>query len=286
MRPTAQLRHLLAGDEILVAPGAHDAWSGRLIQHAGFSAVYMTGFGAAASRLGVPDLGILTATEMADHAARITGAVDLPVIADADNGFGDVLNVQRTMRMYEAAGVAAIQIEDQVSPKRCGHMDSKQIIDTKQMVRHIRATIDARTDPDLVVIARTDARTVKDFDEALRRAETYLEAGADMLFVESPLSDSELIGICRRFEGVPLLANMAPGCKTPYHSASELQSMGFSLVIYPIDVLLAATAAMQAALTDLRTHGRLVEGTPFIEFKNFLELVDLEGYIRSVNKYA
>jgi 2,3-dimethylmalate lyase len=274
-----RLRQLLSSGSIVVAPGAFDAWSARLIELAGFQAVYMTGFGASASLLAMPDLGLMAATEMVGQAKRLSDAVTVPVIADADNGFGDVLNVQRTMREYERAGVAAIQIEDQVSPKRCGHMENKQIVSTEQMVRNIKAAVAAREDKDLVIIARTDSRTVVDFDEALRRADAYAKAGADLLFVESPLSDKELQDICQRFKGIPLLANMAPGCKTPYHSASELQEIGFSLVIYPIDTLLTATGTMMQTLEHLRTAGKVPDGSLTVDFPKFNELMGLRKYI-------
>ena len=279
MTRARRLRELLAAKTILVAPGAYDAWSARLIEMSGFPAVYMTGYGASASLLAMPDLGLMTGSEMASQAKRLADAVKVPLIADADNGFGDVLNVQRTVREYERAGVAAIQLEDQVSPKKCGHMENKQLVDAMQMVRNVRAATAAREDPDTVIIARTDARTVAGFDEALRRADLYLSAGADLLFVESPLSDEELVGICDRFKGVPLLANMAPGCKTPYHTAGELEAMGFSLVIYPIDTLLAATSAVLLTLEHLRVDGRTPDSLISVDFKRFNELMGLQGYV-------
>lgn len=281
MTRSRRLRQILSSGSIVVAPGAFDAWSARLVELAGFQAVYMTGYGASASLLAMPDLGLMAANEMVGQAKRLADAVTVPLIADADNGFGDVLNVQRTMREYERAGVAAIQIEDQVSPKRCGHMENKQIVSSEQMVRNIKAAVAARQDKDVVIIARTDARTVVDFDEALRRADAYAKAGADLLFVESPLSDKELEGICRRFEGIPLLANMAPGCKTPYHSAAELQEIGFSLVIYPIDTLLTATGIMIQTLEHLRTSGKVPDGLLTVDFPKFNELMGLRKYIET-----
>lgn len=279
MTRARRLRQLLSSGSIVVAPGAFDAWSARLIELSGFDAVYMTGYGASASLLAMPDLGLMTGSEMVSQAKRLSDAVSVPVIADADNGFGDVLNVQRTTREYERAGVAAIQIEDQVSPKRCGHMENKQIVSIEQMVRNIKAAVAARQDKDLVVIARTDARTVVDFDEALRRADAFAKAGADLLFVESPLSDKELEDICKRFKGIPLLANMAPGCKTPYHSAAELQEIGFSLVIYPIDTLLTATGTMMKTLEHLRKDGKVPDGSLTVDFPKFNELMGLRRYI-------
>ena len=279
LRAGQRFREMLAKPEIVIAPGAYDAWSARLIERSGFPAVYMTGFGAAASVLGVPDLGLITATEMADHAARMASAVSLPVIADADTGFGDMLNVRRTIHLYESANVGAIQLEDQVSPKKCGHMENKVVVEMDEMVRRLKTAVSSRQNKDTVIIARTDARDTFGLDEALRRSEAYLEAGADMLFIEAPQSDEELQRICRTFEGVPLLANVVEAGKTPYHSAKELQDMGFSLAIFPISTLLAATKAVNDALTELSKHGRLVGDTPIINFKQFNQLMGLQDYI-------
>jgi len=276
---------MLASGSIVVAPGAYDAWSARLVQLAGFEAVYMTGYGTAASRLAMPDLGLITASEMVDQARRLADAVQVPLIADADNGFGDVLNVQRTVRDYERAGVAAIQIEDQAFPKRCGHMKDKQLVEPGQMVRQIKAAIAARTNADLVVIARTDARSVNGLDEALRRGEAYLRAGADMLFVESPYTDAELAVICRRFAGVPLLANMSRGGWTPYHTPAELQAIGFSLVIYPINTLLAATGAALHALKELK-EGTGVPAPEPLDFQTLNALLDLPRYFATAEGFA
>lgn len=274
------MRKRLAQPQILVAPGAYDAWSARLVERAGFEAVYMTGFGAAASLLGVPDLGLVTATEMADHAARLAAAVSVPVIADADTGFGDALNIRRTVQRYESAGAAAIQLEDQVAPKRCGHMEDKRVVDTPEMVRRLRAAVGARRDPATVILARTDARAVHGLDEALRRGEAYLTAGADALFIEAPQTQAELERVARAFRGVPLLANMVEAGKTPYRSAAELEALGFALVIFPVSLLLAATHAVARALAELRRHGRLAGETPIVDFNRFNELMGLEDYLR------
>lgn len=284
--PAAALRARLSGGDILVAPGVFDAWSARLTERAGFESVYMTGFGTAASLLGVPDLGLVTATEMADHASRLSQAVGVPVIADADTGFGDLLNVQRTMRLYERAGVAAVQLEDQVSPKRCGHMENKQVVGAAEMVRRIRAARAACSDPDMVIVARTDARATHGLDEALRRGEQYLAAGADVLFVEAPRSDDELRRVCDSFRGQWLLANVVEAGKTPYHSAPELQAMGFRLAIFPISSLLAATRAMAEGLREIRTEGRLSGQTAYVDFNTFNQLMGLEDYIRAARELA
>ena len=195
----ARLRDLLGSGQTVVAPGAFDPLAARLVEEAGFPAVYMTGFGTSAALLGRPDVGLLTMTEMADNAARIAACVNIPVIADADTGYGNPVNVIRTVGAYEAAGVAGIHIEDQVAPKKCGHTDGKQIIAAAEMAQKVRAAVDARSDPDFVIIARTDARAVEGLDSALDRAAQYLEAGADALFVEAVLSDDEAAHVAAAF---------------------------------------------------------------------------------------
>jgi 2,3-dimethylmalate lyase len=216
MRTTTRLRALLAGPDVLVAPGAYDALSARLIAQAGFQAVYMTGFGTAASVLGQPDVGLLTMSEMVSRAsalAAVTG--DLPLIADADTGYGNPVNVRRTIREYERAGVAGLHIEDQVWPKKCGHMEGKQVIPMEEMVQKVRAAVDARQDPDFVIIARTDANAVNGLEDALERGRAYREAGADVIFIEAPRSITELKAIKQGFPDVPLLFNWAESGKTP-----------------------------------------------------------------------
>jgi carboxyvinyl-carboxyphosphonate phosphorylmutase len=249
------LRERLSQDEILIAPGAYDALLARLIMEAGFGAVYFTGAGASYSLLGQPDLGLLTLTEMAGRAASIAATVPLPVIADGDTGYGNAINVMRTIREYERAGVAAIQLEDQAFPKRCGHLSGKELIATDEMVGKIRAARDARQDG-ILIIARTDARSVLGLDEALRRAERYAAAGADLLFVESPESEEELATIGRAFRGsLPLVANMVEGGKTPLLPAAELQALGFRLVIYPNSLTRRIVHAARGLLATLRAEG-------------------------------
>ncbi len=209
-----RLRELLAGAEPIVAPGAYDGLSARLVEQAGFPAVYMTGFGASASLLGRPDVGLLSFGEMAGHARRLVQAVEVPVIADADDGYGNPLNVVRTVREYEAAGVAALHIEDQVSPKRCGHMEGKEVIAASEMVEKVRAAVEARRSPELVIIARTDARALEGLDGALERARRYRDAGADMLFVEAPESEEEVALVAEAFPDTPLLFNWVEGGRT------------------------------------------------------------------------
>lgn len=256
-----------------------------MVERAGFPAVYMTGFGAAASMLGVPDLGLVTATEMTEHAGRLTAAVSVPVIADADTGFGDTLNVRRTVYLYERAHAAAIQIEDQVSPKRCGHMENKQVVDVAEMVRRVRAAVSARREPATMIVARTDACAVAGLDEALRRGESYLQAGADALFIEAPRSDAELEQVGRAFRGVPLIANMVEAGKTPYRSAAELQAFGFAIAIFPVSLLFAATHAVSRALDELRAHGKLVGETPAVDFSAFNELMGLKDYLHTARSF-
>jgi 2-methylisocitrate lyase-like PEP mutase family enzyme len=243
----------------------------------------MTGFGTAASRLGRPDVGLLTLTEMADNARRIAQAVEIPVIADADTGYGNPINVIRTVQEYEAAGVAAVHIEDQVMPKKCGHMEGKELIGAGEMVAKVQAAVAARQSPDFLIIARTDARAPEGLDAAIGRARAYREAGADVLFIEAPQSVQEIETIAGSFEHVPLLFNYAEGGKTPPVSHEELRRLGFSIVIFPIGTLLTATAAMRAALAQIKADGTpielLDEMLPFNDFLDFIgmpEIRDLE----------
>ena len=208
------LRTLVETKQGLVVPGAYDGISARLVQQAGFPAVYMTGYGTAASRLGLPDLGFAGLAEMADHARNLAAVLDVPLIADADTGYGNALNVRRTVQMYEAAGVAGLHIEDQITPKRCGHLSGHQVIPRGEFAGKIRAAVDARTDPDLLVIARTDAISAVDFDEALRRGEAAAKAGADVLFIEAPRDEAQVERVARAFD-TPLLYNYAPGGRSP-----------------------------------------------------------------------
>src|SRR5919108_2694647 len=210
MRVTTRLRELLTGPDLLVIPGAYDALSARLIVQAGFPAVYMTGFGTAASVLGQPDVGLLTMSEMVSRAAALAAVIgDLPLIADADTGYGNPINVRRTIREYERAGAAGLHIEDQVWPKKCGHMEGKQVIAVDEMVQKIRAAVDARQDPDFVIIARTDANAVNGLEDALLRGQAYREAGADVIFIEAPRSIAELQAIVQAFPDVPQFFNWA-----------------------------------------------------------------------------
>jgi 2,3-dimethylmalate lyase len=277
-RRATALRDLLQRDEPILAPGAYDALSARLIEAAGFPTVYMTGFGTAASLLGRPDVGLLGASEMVDNARRIVEAVDVPVIADADTGYGNPLNVIRTVHDYERAGVAAIHIEDQVAPKRCGHMEGKQLIPCDDMVAKMRAAAAARR-TDMVLIARTDARAVEGLEGALHRARRYREAGADVIFFEAPQSEAEVETVARELEGVPLLFNWAEGGKTPPIGYARLRELGYRIIIFPISALLSATRAIQNVLATIRRDGSpasaLEELPKFGEFLDFIGLPEI-----------
>jgi 2-methylisocitrate lyase-like PEP mutase family enzyme len=271
---SATLRERLGAGEMVLAPGCYDALGARLVEEAGFSAVYMSGFASAASRLGRPDVGLMTLTEMVDNARRIAQAVAIPVIADADTGYGNPINVIRTVREYESAGVAAIHLEDQLMPKKCGHMEGKQLVAAGEMAAKVAAAVAARGSSELLIIARTDARAVEGLDGALERAHRYRDAGADMLFVEAPQSVEEIKTIAQALAGVPLLFNYAEGGKTPAVSHELLRELGFRLVIFPISTLLSATAAIRSALADIRAKGSPVDLLPsMMAFGEFLDFI-------------
>ena len=272
------LRERLAA-EMVLAPGCYDALGARLIEDAGFPAVYMTGFGSAASRLGRPDIGLLALPEMVDNARRIAQAVEIPVIADADTGYGNPINVIRTVREYEAAGVAAIHLEDQVMPKKCGHMEGKQVVPAAEMAAKVQAAVAARRSDDFLIIARTDARAVEGLDGALERARRYREAGADALFVEAPQSKDEIRTIARAFADVPLLFNYAEGGKTPAVTHEFLADLGFAVVIFPLSVMLAATAAIRSVLAQIKADGTPIHALgslpPFHDFLDFIGMPEI-----------
>jgi carboxyvinyl-carboxyphosphonate phosphorylmutase len=283
----ARLRKLLASGETILAPGAFDALSARLVEEAGFPAVYMTGFGTSAALLGRPDVGLLTMTEMADNAARIAACVDIPLIADADTGYGNPINVIRTVGAYEAAGAAGIHIEDQVAPKKCGHMDGKLVIPAAEMAQKVRAAVEARTDPDFVIIARTDARAVEGLDSALDRARQYRDAGADVLFVEAVTSEDEAAAVTRALPGVPLLFNWAEGGKTPPVSLERLRELGYRIVIFPISTLLASAAAMRRILAEIASSGTPAAALPGLPaFGEFTDFIGLPEVRQAEQRYA
>ncbi|MPZ88866.1 MAG: methylisocitrate lyase [Nitriliruptorales bacterium] len=253
--PGRRLRTLIERDEILVAPGAYDAITGRLIEANGYEAVYMTGGGTVNAHLGLPDTGLATMTEMVENAGRIAQAVSVPVICDADTGYGNAVNTMRTVRAYEAAGVAGIHIEDQVAPKRCGHLDGKQIVPVEEMTGKVRAAAEARADDDFVIIARTDAPAVEGVDKAIERARSYVAAGADVIFSEALTSEEEFRRFADAGVGAPLLANMTEFGKTPYLSTGQFQDIGYSVVIFPMLAFRTMVKAVDNALGELRARG-------------------------------
>jgi 2,3-dimethylmalate lyase len=282
-----RLRELLDSGQTIVAPGAFDPLAARLVEEAGFAAVYMTGFGTSAALLGRPDVGLLTMTEMTDNAGRIAACVDIPVIADADTGYGNPLNVIRTVGAYEAAGVAGIHIEDQVAPKKCGHMEGKQVIPAEEMAEKVRAAVEARSQPDFVIIARTDARAVEGLQQALRRARMYREAGADVLFIEALTSEAEAEEAAKAFPGVPLLFNWAEGGKTPPVSLDRLSELGYRIVIFPISTLLAATGAMRRILQEIARAGTPAAALPELPtFPQFVDFIGLPEVRAAEQRYA
>jgi carboxyvinyl-carboxyphosphonate phosphorylmutase len=286
MRPTAHLRQLLARPRLLVAPGAYDPLSARVVEQAGFEAVYVTGSGVSVGHLGLPDIGLATMTEMVEQIRRIAALVRIPVLADADTGYGNALNVRRTVREYEAAGAAGLHLEDQEFPKRCGHLEGKRVIASETMVRRIRAACEARRDPDFVIIARTDARAVLGLDEALRRAAAYREAGADALFVEAPVGEAEVEAVARAFPGTPLLLNLGGSGKTPMLPVARLQELGFRIAIYPGDLQKAAIRAMQEVTALLAREGTTAAADDrMVSFEERFELVGLSRFQALEQRY-
>lgn len=271
------LRSLLKPGELLVAPGVFDMISARIADRMGFAALYMTGYGTVASSLGLPDAGLASYTEMVSRVATIAAGTTTPLVADADTGFGGLLNVERTVRGYQAAGAAAIQIEDQMFPKKCGHTAGRQVIPAEDMARKIRVAREARDDAEFLIIARTDARTTHGIAEALRRAEVYARAGADILFVESPESEEEMRSICASFD-LPCLANMVEGGRTPVLTREALIQIGYRMAIFPATGFLATAAALTHAYEALRTHGSSA-GQP-LDLLDFAAMNRLMGFER------
>ena len=254
MRTTTKFRQLLQQPGIIQAPGAYDCLTAKLIQQAGFPAVYMTGAGTSVAQLGYADLGLATMSDMISNAGSIAAILDVPLIADADTGYGGILNVRRTIRQYERAGVAAIHIEDQEMPKRCGHLDDKKVVSTEDMVQKIRAAVDARTDDDFTIIVRTDSIAVTGWEDAMNRCEEYIKAGADALFVEALRTPEEVEQVAKNIS-VPLLYNFVESGKSPLLSASELEKFGFKIVIYPGSALLSVTHVVQKVMAQLKETG-------------------------------
>jgi 2,3-dimethylmalate lyase len=286
MRATTKLRQMLQEPGIVAAPGAYDCLTARLIQQAGFPAVYMTGAGTSVAKLGYPDLALATASEMIANAAEIAAAVEVPVIADADTGYGSILNVQRTIRQYERAGVAAVHIEDQEFPKRCGHLDNKRVIPTADMAQKIRAAVDARTDQDFVLIVRTDALAVTGWDDTMRRCEEYINAGADALFIEALRTPEEAEQVTRTFN-LPLLYNFVETGKSPLIPVQELERLGFKLVIFPVSALLTVSKVVANLMRELRQRGttaHLMDN--MVRLEECFEIVGLSEMLAQDARYA
>jgi carboxyvinyl-carboxyphosphonate phosphorylmutase len=281
MRKSTLFKQMVLAPEIVQVPSAYDGLSAKVIQHAGFKAVHMTGSGSSASLLGLPDIGFATVSEMSEHGKNIVLAVDdLPVIADADTGYGNALNVMRTVREFEHAGIVGIHLEDQVTPKRCGHLDGKTLISAEEMIGKIHAAVAARKDPDFMLIARTDARNQFGMNEAIRRAKLYAQAGADCIFVESPQSVEEIRAV-REALDVPLLANMVEGGKTPWFTAEELEALGFALVIYPLSGWMAAASVLGQLMRELKETGTTQNFWPRLGLQmTFPQLFDVFDYPR------
>lgn len=283
MTARTQLRSLLQGKELLLAPGAYDGLGARLIEKAGFPLVYATGGGIARS-MGLPDLGLLSFTEVLQRVKEIVRAVSLPVIADADTGYGNALNVVRTVREFEAAGVAGLHIEDQVFPKRCGHYEGQALIPAQEMAGKIEAAVKARTDPDLFIIARTDARSAIGLEEAMARARLFLEAGADGIFIEALRSLEELEAVGRAIRA-PLVFNMTEGGKSPLPPIESLKAMGYKIVLFPSDLQRAFIGIGKRLLARrLKGETGLIEGMSSFQERD--EIVDLEGYLELEKRYV
>jgi 2-methylisocitrate lyase-like PEP mutase family enzyme len=276
------LKERLQEDRIIVAPGAFDMVSAKIIENSGFEAIYITGFGHSASHLGLPDAGFMTLTEIVERIQKTSRVVKIPLIADGDTGYGGIINVKRTVEEFEKAGASAIQLEDQETPKKCGHVGGKRLVEPEEMVLKIQVAIETRQSDDFLIIARTDARTVLGFEEAIKRAHMYEAAGADIIFIESPQTEEELKIIGESFEK-PVLANMVEGGKSPFLNIKQLQAMGFKLVIFPVTSLLAATKATQLVMQILKNEGttekassKMMKFDEFTDFIGFPEVRFLE----------
>jgi carboxyvinyl-carboxyphosphonate phosphorylmutase len=280
-----QLKDLLERNSILVAPAAFDMVSAKIIEKAGFEAVYLSGFGQSASHLGLPDAGLMTFTEIVERVHNMAKAVNVPLLADGDTGYGGIINIRRTVQEFEWAGACAIQLEDQEIPKKCGHTEGKKLIDAREMVLKIEAAVKSRRSDDFLIIARTDARSVAGFEEAINRGKMYEKAGADVIFIESPQTKEELKAVAETFSK-STMANMVERGKTPLLTVKELEAMGFNIVAFAVTCLLVAAKAMQQAMEELRkkgtTQGMLDDMMAFEEFNDFIGFPE----IRSLeNKY-
>lgn len=281
-----KLRQRLKQKEILVLPGVYDALSAKVAVRVGFDALVMGGYAVAASRLGEPDVGYLSMTEMAEAIRCITRAVDVPLLADGDTGYGNALSVRRTMREYEAAGAAGVLFEDQVWPKRCGHMAGKQVIDAEEHAKKLRAAADAKTNPDTLLIARTDSRAVLGLDAAIERGKLYLDSGAEALFIEAPQNEFELEEIAKAFPDTILLANMVEGGRTPNLTSTDLENLGYSVVFWPCSLVYTVTRALGEVLRTLRDEGTTQNyHDRMLSFSQFNSFIGLESYNELDKKY-
>jgi methylisocitrate lyase len=271
-------KQLLNESKILVLPGIYDCLSAKIAQQIGFEAVFTSGYGISASTLGMPDYGFVTATEMLNSVGHIAAAVDIPVIADLDTGYGNPLNVIRTVSEAVKLGVSGLILEDQEWPKRCGHFNGKRVISAGEQIEKIKAAVYAKGDSDLVIIARTDARAPLGLEEAIARGRAYYQAGADIVFVEAPQSREDLSEIAKSLPNIPLFANMIEGGKTPCLAAEELAKMGFKIVVYPLTGLFSATKAMLTSLTYLKEKGNTQGFTDLVNFNEFANLIEIPKY--------
>ncbi|MBD2361672.1 oxaloacetate decarboxylase [Anabaena minutissima FACHB-250] len=286
MSSSQKLRQLLAKPEIIVIPGVYDCLSAKLAEKIGFDVVATSGFGIAASTLGLPDYGFLTATEMLYSVGKIAQSLSVPLIADLDTGYGNVLNVMRTIKDAVQLGVAGVLLEDQEWPKKCGHFEGKRVIPTEEHAGKIKAGVEARGDSGLVIIARTDARAPLGLEEAIARGRAYIAAGADILFVEAPQSVEELKAIAAAFPDIPLVANIVEGGKTPSLSADDLQNLGFKIVFFPLTGLLAVTQTLTNCLTHLKQQGTTANFTDLVSFQDFQELVGVPQFLQMEKKFT
>ena len=284
MADPALRQHLEAG-RFIAAPGVYDLISALIADRMGFRALYVTGYGTVASALGLPDAGLATYSQMIDRIGRIAEMTRTPVIADADTGYGGLLNVRHTVRGYEKAGVTGIQIEDQEFPKKCGHTPNRRVVPMADMVRKIKVASDARSSADFLIVARTDARTSLGLDEAIRRGIAYGEAGADIVFIESPESEAELAEVARRIEK-PVIANMVNGGRTPMLPAARLHELGFAAAIWPAVGFLATAQALTTAYEDLQQNGTTSAGVPMFSFAAFNELIGFKDVWDFEKRYA
>lgn len=285
MEKATQLRQLIANHDILIAPAVYDCISAKVAENSGFKMCFTSGFGLSASLLGKPDIGLLTASEIIERIRYIAAAIEIPIIADLDTGYGGVLNVIRTVEEIVTAGAGGIILEDQEWPKRCGHFENKSVVPAADHVQKIRAAIDARGDSDLVIVARTDALSVHGLEEAIHRGQLYADAGADIIFVEAPRSKEHMLQIAQNLKGIPLFANMIEGGKTPLMDRDELAALGFKVCAFALSGLFAATLGLSDCFQHLAQHGNTGKLLSRMSFDDFKQLIDLPKYLELQEKY-